>query len=81
MEVKLVSDPTRSEVGHDVERSVGAFASHYITPLSVWRAGDHRFCADRCRYGVCHCVREVWDQVGHPCQTMREPGQGMNTEE
>ena len=29
-------------MGHAVERRLGAFLSHYATPVSVWRVGDHR---------------------------------------
>ena len=31
--------------------------------------------------GVCRHVSVLWDQVGHPCQSMREPTQDMSTEE
>ena len=70
-------------MGHDVEPRLGAFLSHYITPLSVWRVGvsvitDVVWSGHS---GVCCHVRELWDQVGHPCQAMREPGQVMSTDE
>jgi hypothetical protein len=31
--------------------------------------------------GLCRHVCVLWDQVGHPCQAMREPGQFTNIEE
>ena len=31
--------------------------------------------------GVCRHVGVLRDQVGHPCQAMREPGQGMGSED
>ena len=31
--------------------------------------------------GVCRHVCVEWGQVGHPCQAMMEPGQGMSSEE
>ena len=30
--------------------------------------------------GVCRHVCALWDQLGHPCQSMREPAQDMRTE-
>jgi hypothetical protein len=31
--------------------------------------------------GVCRHVSVLWYQVGHPCQAMREPGQGMSSKQ
>ena len=81
MEVKPGSDPTRSEAAHDVEGRLGSFLSDYITLVSVWRPCDHPLSTDMCHYDVCRHVSVLWDQVGHPCQSMREPTQDMSTEE
>ena len=77
MEVKPLSNPTRSEV---VERRLGVscrtmslLCQSGVPVITDVVLSGHT--------GVCRLVCVLWDQVGHPCQAMREPGQVMNTEE